>query len=765
MQHFLERWSNLSPFSSDCKIYHVSIEEASPLRPSNADATTRQKASPFKTSYLNAISIVIGVIIIGLSVALVFHLLATWSENHEPERKSDHFHDQFLELGCNWTASHHLRELTREPHVAGTGENFVTAEYVHSVFEKYGLPAHYVDYNVLLSYPVHRSLSLDLPNGSTIEFSLQEAAFDGDPYSKNKKVIPSFLAYSPSGNVSAEVVYANYGREKDFDKLKEIGIEVKGAIVIARYGGIYRGDVVLNSAKAGAVATIIYSDPEEYAANGTQGFYPDSQWLPPSGLQRGSIYEGIGDPLTPGWPSTARAERLPVSDPAAQLPKIPALPISAQDAKSILLALGGPQVPYEWQGSLDLPSYRIGRGPGKLHLSYTENQTVLPIRDVFAVIKGSEEPDRYVILGNHRDAWTFGAVDPNSGTASLLELSQRLSKLLKCGWRPRRTIVLCNWDAEEYGLIGSTEWVEENADLLGARAVAYVNVDCAVAGPGFFASATPQLDSLLKEVTKKVNDPDAAKATIYDSWIAASADTSPIIDRLGGGGSDYAAFIQHAGVPAIDFGFGGDYPVYHSLYDNYNWMEKFGDPLFHRHVAISSVWGLVALHLADDDVLPFDYLNYAHELQKYMKTVEAELRTANAPNYVAVEPLDSAIAQLLDAANDISFEKEALCKTEPKKECAFHGPQKKRSLNDRLMLAERAFLDSDGLPGRSWYKHLVYGPTRNDNYGTTAFPGILDSIANVGGGSAQKWAIVQHEIWRVARVIKRVAVALQGDLT
>ncbi|KAH9320054.1 hypothetical protein KI387_021823, partial [Taxus chinensis] len=501
-------------------------------------------------------------------------------------------HKLFSKAGRNDSIAGHLKKLTEEPHVAGTPENFATADYVYSIFQRSGLDAHYTDYEVLLTYPLSRSLSLSLPRGEVLDLKLKEQPVESDPCTLNPKVIPTFHAYSPSGNVSAQIVFANYGREEDYALLRNMGVDPKGAIVIAKYAKIYRGDIVGNAAEAGAIAVVVYSDPQDYGGNRTEGYYPHSRWLPPSGVQRGSIYGKIGDPLTPGWPSVADAERLSVDDPRIKLPSIPSIPISAEDATLIMKSLDGPLAPPHWHGALDLPAYRLGRGPALLNFNYQSNHTIAPIRNVFGLIKGSEEPDRYVLLGNHRDAWTFGAGDPNGGTATLLELAERLGKLLKEGWKPKRSILLCNWDAEEYALIGSTEWVEENYDLLFSSAVAYLNVDVAVKGPGFAAKATPQLDDLIQETAKEVEDTDNPGKTIYESLVSNS---SVNFERLGGGGSDYAAFVQHSGIPSTDFTFGEGFPVYHSLYDNYMWMAEFGDPLFHRHVSMGTMWGLAPL--------------------------------------------------------------------------------------------------------------------------------------------------------------------------
>eukprot|EP01018_Ginkgo_biloba_P002095 Gb_06073 [translate_table: standard] len=673
-------------------------------------------------------------VIVGISLLIAslnyFALNVPWAPEKYDGNKYPEHHKQFLKMGCNVTIEKHLKRLTDKPHVAGTPENFETAEYVLNTLRGYGLDAHYRDYEVLLSYPLSRQLSLSLAGGHMMQFELRERELEGDPSSKSSKAVPPFHAHSPSGSVAGEVVYVNYGGIEDFSRLYKLGINVSGAIVIARYGMVFRGDIVRNAAEAGAVGVIVYSDPQDYAANGTEGYYPESKWLPPSAVQGGTVFQELGDPLTPGWPSVLNSERLSDDKLRALLPSIPSLPISAENARVIINSLGGPVAPPHWHGALDLPVYRLGRGPGVLNLTYVANQTIAPIRNVFAVIRGSEEPDRYVLLGNHRDAWAFGAVDPSSGTATLLELARRFGKLLRRGWKPRRTIILCNWDAEEYGLVGSTEWVEENSNLLKSKAIAYLNVDCAVAGSGFFASSTPQLDELLKEATKQVEDPDNSLSTVYQSWIAANGKTTSLIGRLGGGGSDHSSFLQHLGIPAMDIYFAKDYPVYHSLYDDFLWMKKFGDPSFHRHVAVAGVWGLVALKLADEEFLPFSYETYADELQSYVTTLERQVKVVVAGHTrITTAPLQQSIAELRNASKRIAKQQKELK--------GYYGFElkdflyrlsQKRALNDRLLMAERAFTDSDGLPGRHWYKHLIYGPSKHNDYVSTSFPAVYDSL-------------------------------------
>lgn len=577
------------------------------------------------------------------------------------------------------------------------------------------------------------------------------------------QVLPTFHAYAKSGDVTGRVVYVNYGRLEDYETLKQMGVNVSGKIVLAKYGEIFRGSIVQIAYEEGAIGALVYTDRKDYGGGGGGGrWFPEDKWLPPSGVQVGTVFNGIGDPTTPGWASSEECERLSDEEveKGGDLTLIPSLPISGADGETILRSIGGQVANDDWQGSGDAPTYRVGPGPGVVHLSYTGKQVIGKIENVIGVIEGAEEPDRFVILGNHRDAWTFGAVDPNSGTAALLEIAQRLGKLQEKGWKPRRTIILCNWDAEEYGLIGSTEWVEENRDMLASKAIAYLNVDSAVYAPGFWASATPQLDELLKQATQQVKDPDNSSQTLYQSWVGSSS--SPTIGRLGSGESDFAAFVQYVGIPSADMAFGKGYPVYHSMYDDFVWMEKFGDPFFHRHVAAASLWGLIALWLADAEFLPFNYTSYALELQKYMKDLEVEIADDN----INLTPMFKSIEELTKAATNINNQRKEIEQNKDWPSIWKKDHFKARELNDRLMMAERAFTDQDGLFGRSWYKHLIYGPSRHDDYGSKSFPGVDEAIEKAKKlKTAESWKFVQHEIWRVARAVRRAAQIINGELT
>uniref|UniRef100_A0A7N0VHE6 glutamate carboxypeptidase II n=1 Tax=Kalanchoe fedtschenkoi TaxID=63787 RepID=A0A7N0VHE6_KALFE len=473
------------------------------------------------------------------------------------------FHDLFLAAATNSTLASYLRDLTRQPHLAGTSRALRTANYVKSHFSNLGLETEVAEYSVLLSYPKHASLEVRFGNGTARVFKLVEPGYD------DGVVVVPYHAYSPSGSVVAGAVYVNFGREEDYKALEAMGVSVKGCVVVVRRDGLSRGGAAEIAAGRGAAAVLMYTE------EGRE-----------EGVERGTVMVGgLGDPLTPGWAAVEGGERLGVEDDEVlkRFPKIPSLPISARVAVEILGLLGGPEVPKEWMGRLTFRGSGVGPGPVMLNLTYLGEKKVASIQNVFAIIRGSEEPDRYILLGNHRDAWTYGAVDPNSGTAALLDIARRYALLMQLGWRPRRTIILCSWDAEEFGMIGSTEWVEQNLLRLRSNGVAYLNVDCAVQGSGFSAAATPQLDDVLIEVTKKVHSPYSDGLTVFEQWSPASGITK--VQRLTGAYSDFAPFLQHVGIPSADIFYGQVAPVYHTAYDSYEWMMSSGDPMFQRHVA------------------------------------------------------------------------------------------------------------------------------------------------------------------------------------
>ncbi|KAK9071983.1 hypothetical protein SSX86_008414 [Deinandra increscens subsp. villosa] len=726
-------------------------------RNSKSDTTTPPPVTP--PPYATMVTMITATII-AITTTLSFFLISSPPKTY--------YHSLYISpsLSNNQSISHHLYTLTRRPHLAGTAANAEAASYVLSTLTTNHINSHLVEYGVSLTYPDSRSLTLTrVPPDPPVVFTLRQDVYKDDPYADvADEVEPTFHAYAKSGNVTGLVAYVNYGRVEDYTTLKKTGVNITGCIVLARYGKIYRGDIIENAYDAGAIGVLIYTDRKDYGGGGGDTrWFPDDKWMPPSGVQVGSVFNGAGDPTTPGWPSSIDdCERLSDDEveEGGDVPLIPSLPISGADGEEILRSVGGAVAEEEWQGDKDAPVYRIGPGPGIIELSYKAKQVISTIQNVIGIIEGKEEPDRFIILGNHRDAWTFGAVDPNSGTAALLEVAERLGKLQKKGWKPRRTIIFCNWDAEEYGLIGSTEWVEENREMLASKVVAYLNVDVAVGGAGFQASATPQLDQLIIQVTKQVQDPDNSSQTVYDSWV--NATKYPEIGRLGGGGSDYAAFVQHIGVPATDMSFGEGYPVYHSMYDDFVWMSKFGDPMFRRHVAAASIWGLVALQLADEEILPFNYSSYVYELQKSAEDLETELSDKSIsliPLFKSIEKMKKSVVQINDEIKEI---KEIKGWTFMWK----NQPWRMRELNDRLMMAERALTDRDGLSGRPWYKHLIYAPSKHNDYGSKCFPGIDDAVENANKvNTKDSWRSVQHEIWRVSRAITQASLVLHGELT
>ncbi|KAL0714418.1 hypothetical protein Bca4012_021397 [Brassica carinata] len=643
----------------------------------------------------------------------------------------------FLSSASNATVASYLRALTRHPHLAGTKPSLDTLTYVLNHFQSLGLDdTHLAEYEALLSYPTHISVAARFSNGTKMEFDLNDVVHGGDD---DDVVVRPYHAYSPSGSAQGDVVFVNHGEERDYRALESIGVSVRDCVVLARKGeSLGRGGIVKIAEARGALGVLIYAEND----GGGLG-----------GIERGTVMRGIGDPVSPGWPGVVGGEKLRVGDNRVtkRFPKIPSLPLSLHNAEIILASLGGARAPVEWRNSGRVGwGQRVGPGLTVVNMTLQGELKMKKIHNVVATIRGSEEPDRYVILGNHRDAWTYGAVDPNSGTSALLDIGRRFSLLLESGWRPRRTILLCSWDAEEFGMIGSTEWVEENVLNLGASAVAYLNVDCAVQGSGFFAGATPQLDGLLLDALRLVQDPDDVALTVEDTFKS----QNNVIERLSRVDSDFSGFLHHAGIPSIDMYYGADYPVYHTAFDSYDWMIRNADPLFHRHVAMAGIWGLLGIILADEPVLPFDYISYAEQLQAHRDALSKLLQ-----GKVSVDPLSMAIQEFSIIAKEVKDEAKKLEEQAYSKNDVA-AAARRREFNDRMMLAERGFLDSEGIKGKEWFKHLVYGPAAEQESKLGFFPGIADAIAT---NSSE--GVIEHEIWRVARAIQRASKALHGGFT
>lgn len=644
---------------------------------------------------------------------------------------------RYLEIPDAAKCGKYLRRLTAKPHVAGTPGDRRVTEFIYDEFKRDGLNPEIVEYRVLLSYPKKIAVELVAPDRVKLANPEPKIPHDKDTRVSDPMARMPWNGYSPSADLTAPVIYVNYGSAEDYDQLEKLGVSVKGKIVLARYFHGYRGGKSLEAEKRGAAGIIVYSDP---AADGATkgGVYPQGPWGPPGHFQRGAVvydFQVPGDPLTPGWPSTDSARRIPEAE-AKILPKIPMVPLSAADAQEILKRLAGPEVPKGWQGGLPF-TYHLGDDTVKVRLALEMENRVTPIWNVIGRIAGSEEPEKLVILSNHHDAWVYGAVDPSSGTATMLETARALGGLWKEGFRPRRTIVLGNWDAEEYTLTGSTEWGEQYEEELRKNAVVCLNVDASTSGAEFTVSTVPALLPAIIEATQAVRDP-ATGRTIYERWkerrsvgnvrsYALPGSTGgPVPFGILGGGSDFMVFLQHDGVPSLDMIFDGPYGVYHSVYDDYAWMERFGDPGFRYHAAMSRLWGLLALRFAQADLLPFDYSIYAAEVAAYLQGLE---KIAPADFFASeIQPLMQKCAAWKEAAAQATAELEAWrCGGERSAgNSAGLKPAATEAFNDRLMAQERALLDEQGIPGRPWFRHLIYAPL--PSYEPETLPGLREAL-------------------------------------
>jgi N-acetylated-alpha-linked acidic dipeptidase len=605
-----------------------------------------------------------------------------------------------------------------------------------------------------LNYPVSNSLLLTYPNGSTFKPSLKEAILEEDPTTSYPNSIPTFHGYSFSGNASAEYVYVGRGQQVDFDRLQALGVQLEGKIALAKYGGPFRGLKVKNAQDHGMIGAVIFSDPSD-DGNMTEAkgvlAYPDGPARNPTTVQRGSVQflsTYPGDPTTPGYVSKPDSER---ADRSKITPQIPSLPISWIEAQPILKALNGygtngTQVNRTgWVGAIPGVTYSTGAGSGAtLSMSNVMNDTYGTIWNAVGVINGTNQ-DEVVIVGNHRDAWIVGgAADPNSGSAVLIELAKAFGKLSATGWKPSRTIVLCSWDAEEYGLVGSTEWMEEYIPWLKNAAVSYLNIDVAVSGPIPDVSATPDLHAISTSLMKKIVYPyrGATNLTLYDVWMHESGEVGVL-----GSGSDYTAFL-HRGIASIDMGAGGGpqdpvYP-YHSNYDSYAWMERFGDPGFHTHKAMGQYLTLLLYHMVSDPVLPLEPSGYVSELQKYY----AELNTTlSATNYTLdLSPLVTAMSNFSNAARDFELLRSQAIQAN---NTALLAVQ-----NHKARDFSRGFTSQGGLPTREFYQHTIFAPGRDTGYAPVTFPGITESITfDKNQTLAQSWVTKTAEAILVAASI------------
>jgi N-acetylated-alpha-linked acidic dipeptidase len=632
--------------------------------------------------------------------------------------------DRLLAAPSPERARQTLRTLTAKPHLAGTSEDYATALYVRDELQRAGFDVELVEYEVYLPRPKSRRVEMTAP--TKYRCALTEPALPEDPDSASPLAVPTFAAWSPSAKVEAPVVYVNYGLPRDYEVLEKLGVSVRGKIALARYGECYRGVKAQVAQEKGAVGLLVYSDPKDdgYVQGKT---YPDGPWRTDNCVQRGSyraFTQPPGDPLTPGRPAKKGTPRLAPKD--AGLPRIPIQPLSYRDALPILESLRGPAAPKEWIGGLPI-EYRIGNGETRVRMMLTMDYRMRTIWNVIGTLTGKDYPDEWILLGNHRDAWVYGAVDPSSGTTALLEVARAFGELRKTGWQPRRTIKLCSWDAEEYGLIGSTEWVEEHLAELREKAVCYLNVDSAVSGDNFRASAVPSLWSVTKAVLRDVPDASGTRS-LYDNWRAQDPQAPEVRFGKLGSGSDYAPFLQIAGIACLDMASTGSYGVYHSTYDSFRWMEKFGDPTFSRHAAMARGWALLAFRLAESHRIGLNLLDYAREIERLAQELAHEHPQLDA-------------TALLDAARDLTIAAEAF-ETEPDTPATLATRNRLRRQFEGFLLAP------EGLPKRYDARHVVYAPGVFSGYGAEVFSGV-------------RYAITRNDAADVARAMEQIVTALK----
>lgn len=657
------------------------------------------------------------------------------------------------------------KTFTAEPHPAASERNNQLADFIADAWRKQGWEEVTLRrYEVLHSRP--RNVSLEMTAPVHYAASLREDPYEVDSDTKNPAVSGAYFGYSASGDITAEVVYAHSGNPEDYDLLRKNGISVRGKIVLARYSNpySYRGFKALTAEREGASALLIYSDPAEDGY--THGkVFPDGPWGPESHIQRGAItYDYIvpGDPTTPGWASVPGAKHIPPEE-ARSLPKIPALPLSWRDAKPLLENMNGPEAPKEWQGALPI-TYRL-TGAVEAHLKVDMDTSLQPYTVVEARLRGTELPEEWVLLGNHRDAWVFGGVDPSSGTASMMELTRALGELQQRGIRPRRTIVVCSWDGEEYALTGSTEWGEQFEDDLKKKLVAYLNVDESVAGAAttagteglsFSPAAVASLAPMLVEASKDARAPSGK--SLYETWRATTQrDTkasarpldSTLVETRIGSGSDHTVFLNHLGRPVINLGFTGDYGVYHSMYDDHYWMNHIGDPTFEYHVALTRIWGLLALRLANADVLPYDFGFQGTALHHFLKDLEQ--RTKIDGNKVNLKKLHGHVEEFHQAGDEL---REAVARRLASGEAS---SEKIGRLNQQLLQVESNWLDPSGIPGRPWFKHLLYAARYT--YAHLEFPGLTEAVEK------GDWNLASQQAGLIDRVIQKNTELLRAALT
>ncbi|HKI11774.1 MAG TPA: M28 family metallopeptidase [Candidatus Acidoferrum sp.] len=744
--------------------------------------------------------LVSGVVLAGISLAPIrAHVAADdkplYGYSAESSRIERQWEEKLRAIPNTENLRAYMQRLSARPHHVGSAYDKDNAEWIAAKFKEFGLETHIESYDVLFPTPKERQVELlecNDTNGTDCRAKftakLEEPSLPEDPTSNQKsEQLPTFNAFSRDGDVTAPLVYVNYGIPEDYEQLEKLGVSVKGAIVIARYGHSWRGIKPKVAAEHGALGCLIYSDPHEdgYFRGET---FPGGAYRPKDGAQRGSVADDPiypGDPLTPGVAATKNAKRLELKD-VPVITKIPVLPISYGDAQPLLASLGGPVPPVGWRGNLPI-TYRVGPSAMKVHLKAKFNWDLKPIYDVIAKIPGSSDADQWIIRGNHHDAWVNGAEDPISGLVAVLEEARALGELVKQGWRPKRTIIYCAWDAEEPGLIGSTEWVEDHRDDLREHAVAYINSDSN--GRGYFgAEGSHTLEKMMNEVARDIQDPETKLSVWKRQQLEAIASASTPEERQEarnradlrmdalGSGSDYGAFLQHAGIASLNIGYDGEDGggIYHSIYDDFYWFTHFSDVDFVYGRALAQTGGMTVMRLADADVLPFEFTDFAETMQTYVKQLknlvkekqeeigernrqieEGVFQAVNDPRRPTVAPKMESVppflnfAPLDNAVTELAKSAEAYKKAyEQASAKADFGKSSAAELNRVLAKNEQQLTREEGLPGRPWFKHEIYAPGQYTGYEAKTLPAVREAL------ELKRWKQAEEAIVVVSKVLQ-----------
>jgi N-acetylated-alpha-linked acidic dipeptidase len=651
--------------------------------------------------------------------------------------------------------------MTAAPHHTGSPYQIRLADYVAEQFSAAGFEAAKYEYSVLLPWPGDRQIDIVAPDSVTLD--VDEETLADDRWASMPGLLPAYNAYSPPGDVTGEIVYVNYGIPADYEVLSTLGVDVRGKIVLARYGGSWRGIKPKVAAEHGAIGCIIYSDPHEDGY--FQGdAYPAGPFRAAGMIQRGSVLDMPrypGDPSTPGRPSKAGVERLPM-DRIQTFAPIPVQPMSYREGQKILERLRGQVAPETWRGSLPI-TYHIGPGPARVHMTLQMNYGQRRVINVVGTIAGSAAPDEWIVVGSHRDAWTFGASDSVSGHVSMMSVVRAMGQMMKSGWKPRRTLRFVSWDGEEQGLLGSTEWVEDLQTELRAKTAVYVNRDAGASGTNFNASAVHSLTPFVYDLARTIQ-PEQADKSLFDAWLArARAESTsggaflkaPPVGALGSG-SDYTAFLDHLGIASLDFGLTGrgDSGTYHSTYDHPGWFKTFIDPHFTNSVLAARVTGVAVLRLADAEVLPLDYEAYGRQVLEYLRDIEQQAATASASDAKTVDfaGLKRAAAGFMKAGASLRTRGDAILSGSP-------DPSALAAINARLVMAERDLIEPAGLPDRPWYRHVIYAPGLYTGYGVKTIPGVREAV------DAGNYARAAEQAGIVIRALERATNRLRGLTT